>query len=82
MRLIIPSLITKREIEIRYDVPVRREIMVRIYDISGREIWKDRFDLSGKGTKKLSVGMREGVYLIRVEGAGEVVKRKLIVIGG
>ena len=40
-----------------------------------------KLELTGKGTKKLNLKVREGVYFISIEGTGNVIKRRLIVIG-
>lgn len=80
VNIMIPSVITNQEIEMKYNLPNRRKFTVRIYDISGREIWENRFTLSGSGTKKLNVTMGDGIYFIYIEGAGKEIKEKLIVV--
>jgi hypothetical protein len=70
--------------EIRYGLPASGWVRLSIYDVNGREVAKlvDRPQESGSKTITWSPrGLRSRVYLLRLEAAGLVDTRKVVLLG-
>ncbi len=81
-----PNPMTDRAM-ISFTLPEKSLVKISIYDISGREIWKvekvysageNRIYWYGKDRRGGSVG--NGVYILRFEGLGHVIKKKILLV--
>jgi hypothetical protein len=73
---------------IRYSVPVQSRIRLRVFDLVGREVASlvdeqenpGNYAVSWLGTNNIGTPLASGVYFYRLEGAGQRVTKKMILL--
>lgn len=73
---------TSRQATIRFALPDRRDVMIHLYDILGREVRTVISDKKrGRHEHRLDLrGLASGMYVLQLKAGGEVVTRKLTVV--
>jgi len=68
---------------ISYALPTQGRVTVRIFDIYGREVWKNSVAAQSAGTHSMRVAaydLRSGTYRYTLEAQGRVLSRKMTVL--
>jgi predicted outer membrane repeat protein len=72
----------RQQATVRYAVPERQEITIRLHDVLGREV-RTLVRSRKEGRQKLSLdvgGLSSGVYFLRLQSGGEMRTRKLTIV--
>jgi hypothetical protein len=74
--------ITRDRAEVRYALPKPGRVMVRLFDVSGRQaaVLADGWHESGRYTTNVEAAhLAQGIYLLKCEAGDDITTRKLIV---
>jgi hypothetical protein len=73
---------------IRYSVPTQGRVRLRVYDVVGREVASlvDEVEISGnyivtwRGTDNYGTALASGVYFYKLEGTGQQITKKMMLL--
>ena len=77
----------RNSVSITFALPENARVRIEVYDVSGRMVWHSdevyspgRHSVRWLGTDVNGNRVRSGLYIVRFEGAGRVISRKLLLV--